>query len=301
MEASLPAEVEAALRCAPEPPEGETLPFFVLAGLMGGDLGERALPSHAGQSLPSSFDTPIVGNGFTPLFQRPGSAPPVSSSWPRQQQPSSPPPSTTAAHRSPASQQRPLPRRGTAGRPAARPARPQLQTLDRVLQKELANGRLGVPGGHFGAPSEPSHLVKAAIMRERGKSRLRDVTMIPTSLRAWESSVERRVAVQRGAPMPRGYGRGSEGTLSPTRAAAGASREGGAAVGPRTASLAEVPPVSAAPTPPPMPPRLTPYEMRRFLQHSQRFLVGCRKEAFAVGPQPQVNVHVPRSRPHTRA
>ena len=244
----------------------QPVPFSVLLGLMGrADYGP--LPSHAGQTMPRTFHAPVV---------RPPDA--VTRARTQRGRPTSVPASTSSAPeasmmaRAPAGNayhelqspttapgRRPLQRRG------AGPARSvPLQTLDRTLQKELAQGRLGFPGGHF--PPPPSRLpagFMTALTRDRGKS-AKGVSMIPANLRAWESQVERqlgssggasRLATQAPLARPRSNFQSEE---EPLRARA----PGGAAVPPEA--------------------ELTPYEMRRFLHQSQRYFLSVRKEPFAM-------------------
>ena len=87
-------------------------------------------------------------------------------------------------------------------------------------------------------------------MRERRKAKLRDMTMIPSSLRAWESAVERQVD----GPRVRRPSYRAAPRVAP----------------PQDASDAE--------------PRLSPYEMRKFLKQSQHYMLAVKKEPFAVGP-----------------
>ena len=294
----LPASIEAAWheRSAHEgapgaaPDDADALPFFVMLGLMGGELGQRALPSCAGSSMPWRFDAPIVGHGRSGLFLQDAavqSGPSIPSG--RRLRPDSAPArhnysaasrgrqadtSCAAAASSSAAATRPARRR-----PPPPPVGPTLQTLDRVLQRELAYGKLGVPTGHYGGP--PARLPapqQASISRERGKSKMREVTMIPTTLRAWETTVERKTAVQRGE-LPRGYSRPASASHTPRAPSPPVAWP----VAPRQASLVPAPAAATAGQPPQAPPRLTPYEMRRFLKSSQRYFLSCRPEAFAVG------------------
>lgn len=160
---------------------------------------------------------------------------------------------------------------------------PPLQTLDRVLQKELKYGRIGFPQGHYRAPTNQLPAAfQAELMRGRGKSRLRDMTMIPTTLRAWESTVERKAAAgqRRGAAAVRPGSAASSGKRTEWPGPGG-DRQPGAH---RETGNHQAP---AAPESRPSEPRpLTPFEMRKFLHHSQRYFLAVRKDAFAVGPQP---------------
>ena len=89
MQADLPPSIEAAWRDdgGEDGEEQQPLPFFVMLGLLGGDLGNKPLPSHGGASLPTtSFHRPqqgaivgqqgaIAGHGRSGLFlSRPNTA-----------------------------------------------------------------------------------------------------------------------------------------------------------------------------------------------------------------------------------
>ena len=332
----LPASVEAAWTATQGGAEGEqeSVPFFVMLGLLGGERGPRALPSHAGTSLQGvRFEAPIASDSRSGMLQqqrglstgvgpnisthtrlvrpgsadqtnsvqrraaRPGSAPARAAAkrqaptLPRQQEPQAsepspsspppyhPPPSFAAARFGPAP---PPPRR----RAAPKYTGPAPQTLDRVLTRELAYGRIGVASGHYCAPSETIPAPQtASIMRQRNKSKMRDITMIPTTLRAWESTVERNAALTRGT-LPRGYVAapaysGGANRVAPRRAPSAAAESPSAApsAAPQAESQAES---QAAPR---SAPKLTPYEMRRFLKHSQRYFLACGKGPFSVGSQ----------------
>lgn len=330
--ANLPASIEEHWRGdgsaeADAGENGDTLPFFVLAGLMGGERTGR-LPSHAGSSIPRRFEAPIVGHGRSGLFladqiydqsppiaagpsipvplhhqmpPRPDSAPaskarPSYSSGSRR-------PTSAATRRSgwqpplqPQPQRRSLQNEFPFSSPpledeavleavmrkraaASRSSVPPLQTLDRVLQKELAYGRLGFPTGHYRAPSNqmPADFT-AALMRERGRSKLKDVTMIPTTLRSWESTVERRIAGQAPAhrAAPHRPGSAAAGRSSGAVGRSGAATRAAAGGGDSSSAAS----AAAPPEPPPAPATLTPYEMRKFLQHSQRYFMAVRREPF---------------------
>ena len=299
-----------------QPPQGEdeAAPFFVMAGLMADKPGERPLPSHGGASLPGQrFDAPISGHGRSGLFVgqqhrfgsgavtmagpapiamggRPQSAPATKAPQP----PPPPPPPPTASHS----------RRPTTAKASSRPTGPSPQTLYHVLQRELAHGRQGVPSGHINAVSLERLPIqqRADVQRSRNKTKLRDVTMIPTSLRAWESQIERQQFELKGQKLPSGYGRAFRRTPinAATSAPAAAARElAQQSLAPRAADISLLQASGFQPRyatgggatnkqePPPHPPRLTPYEMRRFLQHSQRYFLAVRKEAFATGPKQQ--------------
>ena len=324
------------------------MPFFVMLGLMGGELGHRPLPSHAGASLPGvRFEAPVTGHARSGLFvkspsasaaqtavpayrqpPRPGSAPPSSTAkrrpvppqhshysqqQPQQQQPQQQQPQQQQLQQQQQQQQQqppsvvsPRPARLHAPRAAPPPPRrraapkysgPAPQTLDKVLQRELAYGRFGVPGGHYRPPAATIPApATASIMRERGKSRMREMTMIPTTLRAWESTVERTTAIARG-DLPRGYQPPTPGAHRPAPSVTGLAVQGVAVQGapqheasadasataPREAEPAQGQPPPPQEQPPQIPSRLTPYEMRQFLKQSQRYFLSCRKEAFSVG------------------
>ena len=303
----LPASIEAAWNersshaGAPgaAPDDADALPFFVMLGLMGGECGSRALPSCAGSSMPRRFDAPIVGHGRSALFLqdaavqsgpsipsgrmlRPESAPVrrnySAASRGRQADTSGAVAASSTAAASRQARQKPPP--SAAGS--------TLQTLDRVLQRELAFGKLGVPSGNYGGP--PARLPapqQASISRERGKSKMREMTMIPKTMRNWETGVERKTAVQRGE-LPRGYSQPPSVSLRPPSP----GPPGAWPVAPRQASLVPAA-ASATGQPPQAPPKLTPYEMRRFLKSSQRYFLSCRPEAFAVGSHPHPSSNGP--------
>ena len=275
-------------------------------------------PTRAGPSIPSKF--PAGGGAGLQPRGRPDSAPSSKarpgSAKPQQSRPMTaaatssraqpPPPSAASWERYAAQADDALGLGVTVtgssspSRPrAAQPSVPPLQTLDRVLQKELAYGRLGFPSGHYRAPTNQLPATfHASLMRGRGKSKLRDMTMIPTTLRAWESSVERQTAVRRGVSPPRGYGRAAASSSRPASAsssrmagsgpgsaAAAASEEAhglGAPVAPRAAQqqIGHAASTPASQQPPPAPTKLTPYEMRRFLQHSQKYFLAVSKQPF---------------------
>lgn len=291
----------------------EALPFSLLAGLLGGEPSRR-LPSHAGQSIPASihsFNAPMVGAGGYARARRP---PPVSAgpSIPhsQRQRPGSAPAARVDARGSEkatvaarAAQARapppPPPRR------ASQAATPPFQTLDRVLQRELLYGRLGYAQGHHRAPSNrlPAQL-QTALLRERKKSKLCDVTMVPATLRRWEASVERRTAAR---SPPRTSG-GSAGIGAATSTSEGSTGIGAATappppppgidrawdgvdVAPYTGHESAPSDASPAPLPASEPSmamwaesrRLSPYEMRRFLKEAQKYVLAVKKEPFAVG------------------
>jgi hypothetical protein len=318
---SLPSSIEEHwhAHASEEPAAADTpedaVPFFVLAGLMGSDRSGKALPSHAGSSMPTRFDAPITGHGRSSLFladttmeipvhagpsipskphQRPVSAP-VSRAAGRGGRPSSAASQRTqptslaneypfaAFSREDEALAKALARKRAA---ASRPSVPPLQTLDRVLQKELAYGRLGFPQGHYRAPTNqlPAEFT-ASLMRDRGRSKLRDVTMIPTTLRTWESVVERSTAATRGVTPPRGGPISRPGSRPASRPGSAASSSHRRSA---HASAATQPPAQAGAPAGQQPPesmnQLTPYEMRRFLQHSQRYFLSVRgKEPFSTG------------------
>jgi hypothetical protein len=278
----------------------DAIPFFVLAGLMG-DRPTTALPSHAGQSMPRRFHEPIVRGGhYQGLFQtaglppttagpsipsgrgngrwstRPQTAPHLSAAdrVEQQQQQQQQRQQEQLQQQERQQQQRKAVSASHTRRPPSRPEQrvvPPLQTLDRVLQKELAYGRIGFPTGHYRPPSNQLPATfHANLQRDRGKSKLRDLTMIPKTLRAWESNVEKGVlAAKHGSTSPGGKGSAAWPSATPHHAAAPSSAPGG-----------------DAPFPSQMPERLTPYEMRKFLAMSQRYFLSVRKEAFSTGSRP---------------
>jgi len=153
---------------------------------------------------------------------------------------------------------------------------PRLQTLDRVLQKELARGRLGFPAGHMPPPRTqfPTSVI-ASMHRERGKAALRDMTMIPSTLRAWEASHEKsRMGVGR-AHVDQRVSRGLAGDNPAAQSATSTSGMAGAATG--AAAFASDPTAASAAQ------QMSPYEMRRFLKDSQRYFLAVNsKTPFSV-------------------
>ena len=295
------------------------VPHILLLGLLGGERSTAALPSHAGESMPRRFDTPVAGSArralvhrAAPARQRPNSAKPATAHWrpasaapsaslaqganatlaPGPAEPQCEPPSHPAhsapAHAAAAADEddgasggggADVVGGGFGSRPGRRGganSRRSIHTLDRVMQKELARRNLGFPRGHLPPPSAampPTYL--SSLQRGRSKAALRDMTMIPSTLRAWESTVERSlnvarpysgvVSYQRNALAPRPAATPAR-PASPPAATAAAARAAAAAAGP----------------PPGEVPGLTPYEMRRFLQHSQRYFLSVPPKPFGL-------------------
>ena len=291
----------------------EHVPFFVLAGLMGSERQGKPLPSHAGQSLPARFDAPGPLGSFQGLF--PGSppanvrAPAVGTSIRRSahRPGSAPPPQHSALHAvgaRPASAAPPRPRPEQAastsvptspqlsarGR-AKQPPKPPLQTLDRVLQKELVYGRIGFPTGHYRAPTTrmPAAFT-TSLQRDRGKSKLKDMAMLPSTMRRWEEGIHRRLALRsplRGGGVAAAAPSGSSSPAQPRDETAAAltdeiPEDGSAPLAPPTV-------VASNGLPTTMPVGLSPYEMRRFLRNAQRYFLAVDKKAFSVGPRDAIN------------
>ena len=334
----LPASIEASWRNATgdESYDDDGVPFFVLAGLMGSERQGRRLPSHAGQSLPKTFQAPSVPGTFQGLFPggssplmgaskgpsipsgrltaaRPGSAPPQqpnfalglsiggiarpsSAAVPMSSKKAPPPPPPPP----PQQQQQqhdapPSPAPASARRRGGRATSPPLQTLDRVLEKELTYGRIGFPSGHYRAPSNrmPATFT-TSLLRDRGKSRLNEVAMLPSTMRKWEEGIHRRLAAR---SPPRSASSSSGSRLARPSSAGGAppppplaSEPADDAATASSPQLAAPPPAAAATVAPgelptTWPTEMSPYEMRKFFRSTQRYFLAVDKKAFSVGPK----------------